>query len=145
MRIFYSFLIVLTAVFLFLLPLSDMVYNFRTDPVTDSVNVTTAIAATTANVTLDDFVYDDDDDSIELESSINEVPSLSSYNATSKTITVASLTANTSRELEITYDIDVITDSDAINNLLDRVAWIWMLICIAFPMASLAAIWTNRA
>ncbi len=41
MRIFYSFVIVVTAVMLFLLPLTDMVYDFRTDPVTDSFDVDT--------------------------------------------------------------------------------------------------------
>jgi len=145
MRIFYSFLIIMTSVFLFLLPLTDMVYNYRTDPVTDSFDVDTAVGVTSDNFTLDDFIYDDDDDTIEIESSIDEIPGLVSYNFTSKTVWVGSLTANTTRTLEITYDIDVITDSDAINNLLDRVAWIWMLICIAFPVASLAAIWTGRA
>jgi len=144
MRIFYSFLIIMTSVFLFLLPLTDMVYNYRTDPVTDSFDVDTAVGETSDNFTLDDFIYDDDDDTIEIESSIDEIPGLVSYNSTSKTVWVDSLTANTTRTLEITYDIDVITDSDAINNLLDRVAWIWMLICIAFPVASLAAIWTGR-
>jgi len=145
LRIFYSFLIVVTSVFLLLLPLSDMVYNYRTDPVTDLFSVDTALGQTSENVTLDDFVYDDDDDTIEIESSIDEDPGFHSYNATSKTVWVESLTENSTRTLEITYDIDVITDSDAINNLLDRVAWIWMLICIAFPVASLAAIWTGRA
>jgi len=144
MRIFYSFLIIMTSVFLFLLPLTKMVYNYRTDPVTDSFDVDTAVGETSDNFTLDDFIYDDDDDTIEIESSIDEIPGLVSYNSTSKTVWVGSLTANTTRTLEITYDIDVITDSDAINNLLDRVAWIWMLICIAFPVASLAAIWTGR-
>jgi hypothetical protein len=138
-------MIILVAVFLWLLPLSDMVYSFRTDAVTDAPVVSTSENVTTANVTLDKFVYDDDTDTISITSSINEVPAFSAYNGTSKTVTVASLTDNTSRTLSVTYDTDVITDNDAINTLLDRAAWIWMLIIIAFPAASLAAIWTNRA
>ena len=145
MKIVYSFLIILVAVFLWLLPLSDMVYAFRTDAVTDESEVDTDVGETTANFTLDNYVYNDDIDTISVSSSINEVPVVSSYNSTSKTVLVSTLTANTSRTLGITYDIDVITDNDAINELLDRASWIWMLIIIAFPMASLAAIWTNRA
>lgn len=145
MKIFYSFMIILVAVFLWLLPLSDMVYAFRTDPVTDESEVDTAAAVTTANVTLDKFVYDDDIDTISVESSINEVPTVSSYNSTSKTVLISSLTDDESRTLSITYDTDVITDNDAINNLLDRVTWFWALVIITFPAASLAAIWTNRA
>ena len=145
MKIVYSFLIILVAVFLWLLPLSDMVYAFRTDAVTDESEVDTDVGETTANFTLDNYVYNDDIDTISVSSSINEVPVVSSYNSTSKTVLISTLTANTSRTLGITYDIDVITDNDAINELLDRADWIWILIIIAFPMASLAAIWTNRA
>jgi len=144
MRIIYSFLIILTAVFLWLLPLSDMIYEFRTEAVTDDVTVDTGAAATTANVTLDQFVYDDDDDTISVTSSINEVPVFTSYNTTSKTVLVSSLTANTTRTLSVTYDADAITDNDAINNILDRTPWIWYLIIIAFPVASLAAIWAKE-
>ena len=145
MRIFYSFMIILVAVFLWLLPLSNMVYAFHTDPVTDESEVETAVATTTANVTLDKYVYDDDIDTISVESSINEVPAVTSYNSTSKTVLISSLDADDSRTLSVTYDTDVITDNDAINTLLDRADWIWMLLIIAFPVASLAAIWTNRA
>lgn len=145
MRIVYSFLIILVAVFLWLLPLSDMVYAFRTEQETDESTVATGAGITTSNVTLTQFVYDDDINTISVTSTINEVPAISSYNSTSKTVLVSSLTANETRTLSITYDTDVITDNDAINTLLDRADWIWVLIVIAFPVASLAAIWTNRA
>lgn len=145
MRIFYSFMIILVAVVLWLLPLSDMVYAYRTEPVTDESTLDTGVGETTADITLDNFVYDDDIDTISVSSSISEVPAVSSYNGTTKTVSIASLTADDSRTLSITYDVDVITDNDAINTLLDRSAWIWMLTIITFPVASLAAIWTNRA
>ena len=145
MKIVYSFLIVLVAVFLWLLPLSDMVYSFRTDSTTDESTVDTGVGETTSNVTLDQFTYDGISSISTVSSSINEVPVISSYNGTTKTVLVSSLTDNETRTLSITYDIDVITDNDAINTLLDRASWIWMLIIIAFPVASLAAIWTNRA
>ena len=145
MKIVYSFLIVLVAVFLWLLPLSDMVYSFRTDSTTDESTVDTGVGETTSNVTLYQFTYDGISSITSVSSSINEVPAVSSYNSTSKTALISSLTADDSRTLSITYDVDVITDNDAINTLLDRASWIWMLIIIAFPVASLAAIWTNRA
>jgi len=144
MRIIYSFLIILTAVFLWLLPLSDMIYEFRTEAITDDETVTTGAASTTGNVTLDNFVYDDDDDTISVTSSINEVPEITSYNTTSKTVLVSSLTANTSRTLSVTYDVDAITDNDAVNNILDITPWIFYLIIIAWPVVSLAAIWTKE-
>ena len=145
MKIVYSFLIVLVAVFLWLLPLSDMVYSFRTDPVTDESTVDTGVGETTSNVTLNQFTFNGISSITSISSSINEVPAVSSYNSTSKTALISSLTADDSRTLSITYDVDVITDNDAINTLLGRASWIWMLIIIAFPVASLAAIWTNRA
>ena len=145
MKIVYSFLIVLVAVFLWLLPLSDMVYSFRTDPVTDESTIDTGVGETTSNVTLNQFTFNGISSITSVSSSINEVPAVSSYNSTSKTALISSLTADDSRTLSITYDVDVITDNDAINTLLDRAPWIWMLIIIAFPVASLAAIWTGRA
>ena len=145
MKIVYSFLIVLVAVFLWLLPLSDMVYSFRTDSTTDESTVDTGVGVTTSNVTLNQFTFNGISSITSVSSSINEVPAVSSYNSTSKTALISSLTADDSRTLSITYDVDVITDNDAINTLLDRASWIWMLIIIAFPVASLAAIWTNRA
>lgn len=144
MRIAYSFLIVLVAVFLFLLPITDMVYDYRTEERTDSFTTATGVGVTTANVTLHEFIYDDDTSTVSISSSIAEAPAFSSYNGTTKTVLVASLTDNTTRTLEVSYDIDAITDSDAINNLLDRVSWIWLLIAAAFPVGGLAAIWTGR-
>ena len=128
-----------------MLPLSDMVYSFRTDPVTDESTVDTGVGETTSNVTFTQFTFDGIGSITSVSSSINEVPAVSSYNSTSKTALISSLTTDDSRTLSITYDVDVITDNDAINTLLDRAAWIWMLIIIAFPVASLAAIWTGRA
>lgn len=145
MRVFYSFQIIVTAVFLFLLPLTDMAYEYRTEEQTDDFSVTTGVGVTSANCTLDDFIYDDDDDTIEIESSLAEVPTATSYNGTTKTVLVSTLTANATRTLSITYDIDAIPDNDAINTMIDRWPWIWMLVCIAFPVAGIAAIFTGRA
>lgn len=145
MRVFYSFLIVVMAVFLMMLPHTDMVYEFRTEAQKDAFTVDTGVGDTSENCTLDDFVYDDDTDTISFISSIAETPVLTSYNGTTKTVWVSTLTENTTRTLEITYDIDAITDNDAVNNVLDKFAWIWMLLCIAFPAAAIAAIWTGRA
>ena len=122
-----------------------MVYDYRTEPRTDTFNATTGAGVTTANVVLHDFIYDDDTDTISFDSSIAETPIVSTYNGTTKLLTVASLTANTTRTLEVTYDIDAIPDSAAINTLLDRWAWIWMLVVIVFAPASIAAMWTGRA
>ena len=78
MKIVYSFLIVLVAVFLWLLPLSDMVYSFRTDPVTDESTVDTGVGETTSNVTLNQFTFNGISSITSVSSSINEVPAVSS-------------------------------------------------------------------
>jgi hypothetical protein len=144
MRIAYSFLIVLVSVFLFLLPITEMVYDFRTDLEDDTFTVTTAVGVTSANTTLLHAIYDNDTDTISYTSNITEVPAFSTYNSTTRQLLTTGLTANVTRLLVVYYDIDAITDSDAINTLLDRLPWLWILICAVFPMAGLAAIWTGR-
>lgn len=147
MKVFYAFLIVLTAAILFMLPLTTMVYDFRTDQRDDTFTITTGAAVTTANVTLANYVFDDDIQTISFTTNDTaEYPVTSSYNATSRQLLVAGLNTSTSRLLEVTYDVDSIAqEGTAINSLMDRVPALYLLIIICFPIAALAAIFLNRA
>lgn len=146
MKIFSAFLIIVVAAILFMLPLTGLIYNFRTDLRTDAFVYATGGAETTANVTLLKPVYDDDTQTIDILSSLGtDVPVFSSYNTTTRIVDMSGMTANTSRTISVSYDIDALEGSDSINTITDRTPFIWLLIIIAFPMVALFAIFTNRA
>lgn len=129
-----------------MLPVSGAVYDFRTDLREDEFTSPTGVLVTTANVTLGKPVYDNDTSTIDYFSDLStDVPVYSSYNATSRQLGVAGLTDNTTRTLTITYDIDALGGSDALNTFVGYVPWMWMLLIIVFPIAGLAAIFTGRA
>ena len=144
MRIFFAFLIIFSAVFLWLLPITTAVYDFRTDLRTDTFSTTTA-DVTTANETLLEALYDDDIGSIEISSDLaTDVPLPNSYNTTSQVLNMNGLTANTTRTLEVSYDVDALEGNDSINTLLDYVPYFW-LVCIAvFAPAALVSIFTGK-
>ena len=146
MKVFYAFLIIFTSVVLFMLPIASMVYDFRTDQREDVFVVTTAVAVTTANVTLLRAVFDNDTGTITFTSNTTETPAVSTYNTTTRQLLVSGLEASTTRELDVTYDIDVLSqEGTALNGLMDRVPAIYLLLIIAFPVAAMAAIFLNKA
>jgi len=131
---------------LFMLPFTQMAYDFRTDPRTDTFSVDTAVAVTTANASLLDDLYDGDMGSVDIDSDLaTDNPLPASYNVTTRLLDITGLTANNTRTLEITYDFDALDASAAIATLIDRLPWIWLLVCIAFAPAALFAIFTGRA
>jgi len=146
MRVFYAFLVIVTAAILWMLPITSAIYDFRTDVQVDSFSSTTGVGQTTENVTLSEELYDDDTQTIDISSSIsNDSPVFGSYNATTRLLGTSGLSANTTRILTVAYDIDALIGNDAVNNLLDQVPLIWILCIAVFPLASLAAIFTGRA
>ena len=146
MRIFYAFLIIVVAAILFMLPVSEAIYDFRTDQREDTFSTATGAGATTANETLLDDLYDDDIGSVDIDSDLaTDVPLPSSYNSTSQQLLISGLTASDNRTLTVAYDFDALGDSDAINVFLDRLPWIWLLVICAFAPAALFAIFTHRA
>jgi len=145
MRVFYALLIVVAAVFLWMIPASSAIYDFRTDLREDTFTSATGLGVTSANVTLQKPVYDDDTETIDITSDLaTDTPAYSSYNATSRQLLISGLTANTTRTLTVTYDIDVLVGYDAINTLVDRFPFIWILIIVAFPVAALLAMFLGR-
>ncbi len=146
MRIYYAFLVILTAAVLFMLPITDAVYNFRTDVREDTFISATAAGDTTANVTLFKPVYLNDTSTIDLLSSLSsDTPTYSSYNITTRLLGVSGLTSNVSRTLTVDYDVDALNASSALNTILDKIPWIWILMILSFPIAALIAIFTGRA
>jgi len=129
-----------------MLPLVPMIYDFRTTQREDTFTIATAVATTTANVTLHGRIFDDDINTIVYTSDISETPITSAYHAGTHTLLMASLTANTSREMIVQYDIDALAgEGTAINTLLDRVPMVYLLLIVAFPIAAAAAVFMNRA
>jgi len=145
MKIFSAFLIILTSVALFLLPLTAAIYDFRTDLRTDTFSTATGVDAHSANETLLNDLYDGDIGSIDIASDdTSDTPLANSYNATSRQLNITGLADNTTRSLDVSYDIDALQGSSAISTIADRVPWVWLLMVIAFAPAALFAIFTGR-
>lgn len=145
MRIFYAFIVVVIAVLSWLLPITDSVYDFRTDQRTDDFTVATAVGVTTGNVTLIKAIYSNDTQTLSLLSSLNtDSPTFVSYNTTTRNVAISGLTANTSRTISASYDVDALNGSAAIDTLANYIPFIWMLCIIVLPMAAIFAIFTGR-
>jgi len=128
-----------------MLPLTEAIYDFRTDLREDEFTYATGVGVNSANVTLGKPVYDDDIFTIDILSDLlTDNATYSGYHTTSRLLDISGLSDNATRLLTISYDIDALEGSDAINALLDRVPFIWMLIIIAFGPAALFAIFTGR-
>jgi len=131
MRIFYAFIIMVTAAMLFMLPVTEGIYDFITDVREDTFTVTTGVGSTNATVQLFKAIYDDDTNT--------------SYNATNRNLVVTGLSENITRTLTVNYDIDALSNSAAVATLVSKFDLIWLLVVIAFPAAAIAAIVIGRA
>jgi len=145
-RIFYAFLIIVVAVILWMLPFTEAIYDFRTDVREDNFTVITGVGVTNSTVQLFTDIYDDDISMIDLSSNDgDDTPTYSSYNSTTRNLVVTGLSANTTRTLSVWYDIDALTESGAVGNLLDMLDLFWLLVIIGFPAAGLVAIFVMKA
>lgn len=145
-RIFYAFLIIVVAVILWMLPFTEAIYDFRTDVRTDIFTVITGVGVTTGSVQLFTDIYDDDTSTIDLSSDdTGDDPTYSSYNASNRQLDMTGFAANATRILTVLYDIDALTESEAVGNLLDILDLFWLLVIIGFPAAGLVAIFVMKA
>ena len=145
-RIFNAFMIIVASTFLFLLPITLLVEDFKVDRHEDNFSITTGGADTTDNVILSNELYEGDTTSITiLSDDADDSAGWGAFSATFNELEVTGLAVNTTRTIEVNYDIDALGGSVAIINLADKIAWFWLLICIAYAPASLAAIFTGRA
>lgn len=147
-RVFTGFLILVFTVILMLLPISEGVYNFRTNPRTDSFTVTTAAGVTSANVVLIKNIYDDDTGTIVFASDdADDSPLFTSYNGTTRQVVFSGMAANTTRGLDITYDVDAWAAVPAMGTVSDVIMpWLlFIFIFVLFPVAGVVyAIWGDR-
>lgn len=144
-KLFTAFLIVVVAAILFMLPVIEAVYDFRTSVSTSDYSSSTNLTGTTSNVTLVTSLYEDDLGSVIIFSDdATDTPLPASYNSTTRALWVSGLAANTTRVLEVTFDYDALQGSTAINTLMDRVAWIWLLVAVGFAPAALFSIFARR-
>ena len=146
MRIFNAFLIIVVSVFLFMLPIITAITDFRTDTREDNFALETVVGVVTGNVTLFQAIYNDNTNTIVLNSDdTDDAPTFSSYNVTTRLMGMTGLAASTNRTLTVSYLIDNFEDNDTLNTLMDRVPFLWLLVIVAFIPASLFAIFTGRA
>jgi hypothetical protein len=145
MRIFYAFVIVIASAILFVLPVSEGIYDFRTEFRTDTYSTDTAVGVTTANETLLGDLYNCDLGSVSIDSTLaTDTPLAGSINCTNRVLNITGLTANTTRTLDITYDYDALQGNTAVNSLMDNLPWIWILIIVGFGPAAILAIFMGK-
>lgn len=106
-----SSLIAAGIIILLLYPMILAIDQFRLKDQIDPFNVTTAAAVTSANVTLSQDLYNDATSGVSIESDLDtDAPVASTYTAATNYLLVTGLTADDSRQLTITYDIDRLSD-----------------------------------
>lgn len=146
MRIFYAFLILLVSAFLFMLPVVEAIYDYRTMQRIETEAVPTAVGVTTGNVILGIAPFENDTDVLNIISDLGtDAPAFSTYNTTNRMVSFGGLTANGTRVITITYLIDALSTVPAVNTLMGWLPFIWYLVVVAFIPAALFAIFTSRA
>lgn len=145
LRIFTGFLIMFCSVILWLLPIPQSVYDYRTDPRTDTFSITTGLGVTSGSAVLRKPIYDDDIMTLVFSSNNSgDSPLYSSYNTTSRLVDFTGLAANTTRALEITYDINALESNGALENMAGIEPWLYYIILILFPIAGLIYIFWEK-
>jgi len=133
MRYFTGFFIIAIGVLLWMLPVADSIYSWKTEPRTDTFIVTTAAAVTTGNSTLFKSIYDNDIHTLAFTSNCStDAVTYVSYNTTSKLLNYSGLTASISRELDITYDTSAFNESSPVETLADMLPYLCYIVFVLF-------------
>lgn len=133
MRYFTGFLIVAIGVLLWMLPVTDSIYSWKTEPRTDSFLVTTAAGVTTGNSTLFKSIYDADIHTLAFSSNCStDAVTYVSYNTTSKLLNYSGLEADVTRELEISYDTSAFDESSAWETFSDMLPYLCYIVFVLF-------------
>jgi len=144
LRIFTGFLILMCSVVLWFLPVSESIYAWKTDPRTDTYSIVTSVGETSDNKVLLKSIYDEDTSTVILASSISEVPTFVSYNATTRLIAFNGLTDNETRDLDITYDVSAFDESPTLDTIGNVALWLTYVLYVIFPMAGLIYIFWEK-
>jgi hypothetical protein len=138
MRYFTGFLIVLSSVLFWMLPVSSSIYAWKTDARTDVFTITTIPAVTSANSTLLKPIYDNDTSTLDFSSSLStDIPVYVSYNGTSHLVAYTGLTDNSTRQISISYDVTAFTDNSVFETLSDMAVWLIFIFFIVFPLGGI--------
>ena len=144
MRIFQGFLIVLISVFLFMLPVSQAIYDYRTDEREEYFNYETG-AFPTGNVQLHYPIHEDDTSTVAFLSDLStDIPLFSAYNSTNRLLDITGLTVNSNRTLRVYYDVNALIGNEAIEVLMGWLPYIWYLMICVMPMVAIYAIIKGR-
>lgn len=137
-------MILVFSALLWLVPISSLVYTFRTDVTLNTFYTSTGVGVTQTTVTLTKFVYDDDTSTILIRSDLNtDVPVLVSYNTTSRATVINGLSDNVSRILFVEYDTDAFNNSSW-DTILNMFPSLWLIFIICFDLAALVAVLVDR-
>jgi hypothetical protein len=127
-------------VLLALLPFTGAIHSLLTDLREDNHTIVTA-SSNNATVQLFKELYDDDTSSIELAShDADDVPIVSSYNGTTRALVIAGLAEDTTRVIDVTYDIDAINNS-YFSTALTVATYVWLIMIALFALGGLIWLW----
>lgn len=144
MKIFQGFLLLVVVAILWMLPISQAIYDFRTDFRSDTFAVTTS-GSTETDVVLFKPVYDDDEETIAIYSDLaDDTPMMDTYDPLTREVHITGLADDSTRILTVEYLIDALNLHPAINLFVNLLPGIWILILIAFPVVGMVAILTGR-
>lgn len=138
MRYFTGFLIILCSVIFWMLPVSDAVYAFKTEPRTDQFYLVTPAGITSNASVLHKFIFDDDTATLSLTSDLpTDLPVFVSYNTTTRLVNYAGLTSNATRQLYITYDVTAFNESGPWDAIINAAVWLLFIFFVVFPIGGL--------
>lgn len=141
MRIFSGLAIIICSVILWLLPISESVYAWKTDQRTDTFIITTGAAETTASVILVKSIYDADTGTLSFSSNdTGDLPAYSSYNTTSRQLGISGLAEETVREMDVSYDASAFTASSPFDTIGNFALYISYIVYVLFPVVGVVYI-----
>lgn len=112
--------------------------DFRTDLLTETFTVDTAVAVTSGNIQLSSSLWNENLANITVSSNLGtDAPTPSSYNATNRHVLVQGMTANSSRTIEAVYKsagLEEYTGAEDVSTKLPTMFIIFIIILAASGM-----------
>ncbi len=145
MRIVATFLSLVLTALLFMLPVSSAIYDYRTEPYSQTFSDLTT-AGTSANVSLFKSIYGGDYTTLECASDLatDNCTHGYYYDATSHVVQINGFTVGGTRDLIVTYDVNALTATTALDGFLNMLPWIWYLLIIGVLAISVYVIWRRE-
>ncbi len=145
MKFFAAFLIILASAVLWLVPVGQAVYDYRTDSREQAVVIATGAGVTTGTKVLSRPLYQDDYSKVVLYSDLTtDVPLADTYDTATRLLTVSGLTASSNRTLTIIYPVDALSLHPAIAVFMGIIPWFWYLLITSLPCVAIVALAKGR-